>query len=164
MPSNKKPDDVHQSVQELLEIRRKHKEELAKVDQHLGNRLEEAFENVWTSKLKPILDHLHEAATGVLEDFSDFEKEFRQYMKVREPDINVDLLEDILHDPTAKTSKEPRRRVTRTADEKAKLLKKYEQAKNIGLGGVYLDSEGIKSASQIAKWKDDPDVKKLLSA
>ncbi len=164
MPPKKKPDDVHQSVQELLEIRAKHKEELEKVDQHLGNRLEEAFESIWTSKLKPILDHLHEAASGVIEEFSDFENEFRQYMKVREPDVNVDLLEDILHNPKAKKPKEPRQRVTRTPEQKAKLLKKYEQAKDIGLGGIYLQSEGIKAASQIAKWKDDPKVKKFLNS
>lgn len=163
MPPKKIPDDVHQSVQELLEIRRKHKEELEKVDHHLENRLEEAFESVWTGTLKPILDKLHTAAAGVLEEFRDFEEEFRTYMKVREPDINVELLEDILHDPKAKKPKKPRQRVTRSPAEKAKLLKKYEQAKDIGLGGVYLQSEGIKSASQIAKWKDDEDVKKLLS-
>jgi len=163
MPSKSERADIHQSVQDLLEIRRKHEAELEKVDQRLGGRLEEAFESVWTGTLKPILDNLSEAATGVLEEFSDYENEFRKYMKVREPDINVELLEDILHDPKAKKSKKPRQRVTRTPEEKAKLLKKYEQAKGIGLGSIYLQSEGIRSASQIAKWKDDPDVKKLLS-
>ena len=52
--------------------------------------------------------------------------------------------------------------MARTAEEKAKILKKYEEAKSIDLGTVYLDSEGIKSVSQIARWKEDPEVQKLL--
>lgn len=162
MPQPKKTQPADRSVQELLETRRKHKEELEKVEQHLGDRLEEAFESVWTDRLKPILTTLQEKAAGVLEEFSDFEHELRAYMRVREPDIDVDLLEDILHNPNARKPKEPRQRVTRTADEKAKILKKYEQAKSIGLGSVYLQSEGIKTASQVAKWKDEADVKLLL--
>lgn len=164
MPAKTKPSDAQKSVQELLAKRRQHKEELEKVDQHLGNRLEEAFESVWTGTLKPILDNLQDTAAGVLEEFSDFEEEFRNYMKVREPDVNVDLLEDILHDPKTTRTKKARPRKTRTAEEKARILKKYEQAKDIGLGSVYLNSEGIKSVSQIAKWKTEEDVKKRLSA
>ena len=162
MPPKKSPGDVHKSVQELLEIRRKHKEELEQVDQHLSARLEEAFESVWNDKLKPVLNTLQDTAAGVLNDFSDFEDQFRRYMRVREPDINVDLLEDILHDPNSEKAKDARKRVTRTAGEKAKLLKKYEQAKGIGLGAIYLQSQGIRTASQIARWKEDPEVQKLL--
>lgn len=162
MPPRKKTAETKTTVEDLLEARRKHKEELEKVEQHLGDRLEEAFESVWTDRLKPILSSLHDNATGILKEFGDFEQEFRSYMRVREPDINVDLLEDILHSPTGRKSKETRTRVTRSPEEKAKLLKKYEQAKSIGLGAVYLNSEGIKAASQIAKWKDDPEVQKLM--
>ena len=164
MPPRKTSKSAETSVQDLLEARRKHKEELEKVEKHLGDRLEEAFESVWTERLKPILNSLHESASGVLKDFSDFDQEFRNYMRVREPDINIDLLEDILHSPSNQKPKEPRTRVKRTAEEKARLLKKYEQAKGIGLGSVYLQSEGIKTASQIAKWKDDPEVQKRMGS
>ena len=83
------------SVQELLDMRKEH-ENLTGADEHgFQDALQEEFHTIWEDTIKPALEQLKETTEEVLERFSEFEDDFRGYLRDKEPDVDVALLEEI---------------------------------------------------------------------
>lgn len=74
-------------------------------DHDLQETLQEEFHKVWEETIKPALEQLKHTTEDVLKNFSDFEDDFRGYLRDREPDVDVELLEEIYGDTLRKKSK-----------------------------------------------------------
>lgn len=74
-------------------------------DHDLQETLQEEFHKVWEETIKPALEQLKHTTEDVLKNFSDFEDDFRGYLRDREPDVDVELLEEIYGDALRKKSK-----------------------------------------------------------
>ena len=86
------------SVQELLEMRKEHEQALGELNQSLEAALQKEFHQVWGDTIKPALEHLKDTTQELLKRFSDFEDDFRGYLREKEPDVDIDLLEEIYGD------------------------------------------------------------------
>jgi len=75
-------------------------------DHDLQETLQEEFHRVWEETIKPALEQLKDTTEDVLKHFSDFEDDFRGYLRAREPDVDVELLEEIYGDALRKKFKE----------------------------------------------------------
>lgn len=71
----------------------------------LQETLQEEFHKVWDETIKPALEQLKNTTEDVLRHFSDFEDDFRGYLRDREPDVDVELLEEIYGDALRNKSK-----------------------------------------------------------
>lgn len=94
----KADENDRKSVQELLNIRKKNAEKGSGPDQKFQDALQEEFHQVWDDTIKPALEQLKETTEELLKRFSDFEDDFRGYLREREPDVDVELLEEIYGD------------------------------------------------------------------
>lgn len=86
------------SVQELLEIRKEHEQETTSEEHRIQEALKDEFHQVWEETIKPALEQLKGTTEELLKHFSEFEDDFRGYLRDKEPDVNVDLLEEIYGD------------------------------------------------------------------
>lgn len=64
-------------------------------DHNIQETLQEEFHEVWEETIRPALEQLKETTEELLNRFSDFEDDFRGYLRDREPDVDVDLIEEI---------------------------------------------------------------------
>lgn len=94
----KADENDRKSVQELLNIRKENAEKGSEPDQKFQDALQEEFHQVWDDTIKPALEQLKETTEELLKRFSDFEDDFRGYLREREPDVDVELLEEIYGD------------------------------------------------------------------
>lgn len=148
-------------IHELLEKRRQHKEELAQLDRHISERLEEAFESMWQGKIKPLLESLHHVASDLVHEFRDHEEEFRLYVRLKEPDVDIELLEEIAHRPKLARSQNKKKRKVLTADEKRKHLSAYEDLpQGTGQRENYLIKHEL-SYGNISSWRKAKNQGKL---
>ncbi|AXI47525.1 hypothetical protein C1J03_16850 [Sulfitobacter sp. SK012] len=94
------------SVQELLEIRKEHQQKkIGEVDHNIQEMLQEEFHQVWDDTIMPALERLKRTSETLLERFSDYEDEFKGYLRDREPDVDVELLAEIYgYPPRAKAN------------------------------------------------------------
>ena len=91
------------SVQELLEIRKEHQKKIGEVDHNIQEMLQEEFHQVWDDTIMPALERLKRTSETLLERFSNYEDEFKGYLRDREPDVDVELLAEIYgYPPRAK--------------------------------------------------------------
>ena len=86
------------SVQELLELRKEHEQALGELNQTIQDALQDEFHQVWDETIKPALENLKDTAQELLKRFSDFEDDFRGYLREKEPDVDIDLLDEIYGD------------------------------------------------------------------
>ena len=57
--------------------------------------LHEEFHQVWEDTIRPALEQLKDTTDELLHRFSDFEDDFRGYLRDREPEVDVQLIEEI---------------------------------------------------------------------
>lgn len=102
------------SVQELLKIRKEHADQTGGGDRNFQEALQEEFHQVWDETIKPALEQLKGTTEELLERFSDFEEDFRGYLRSKDPDVDVELLEEIfgesLRDKAKKNNEAKNRR------------------------------------------------------
>ncbi|QJF51863.1 hypothetical protein [Roseobacter ponti] len=147
---------VKKSVQELLEIRKEHEKKIGQVDKDIEETLQEEFHEVWEDRIRPALERFKETADELLHRFSDFEDDFRGYLRDREPDVKPGLLAEIYGDSLKNAfgaAKNKNGRKRRWSPEvKKKLLADFEKAKEKGQGAEYLKSHGL-TYNHITNWK-----------
>ena len=94
-----KPDEKDKkAVQELLEMRRENADRTSEGDHHFQEALQEEFHRVWEGTIKPSLQQLKATTDEVLERFTEFEDDFRGYLRNKSSDVDVELLEEIFSD------------------------------------------------------------------
>ena len=79
-------------------MRKEHEGKNEDADQKFQEALQEEFHQVWDDTIKPALEQLKETTEELLKRFSDFEDDFRGYLREKQPDVDVDLLEEIYGD------------------------------------------------------------------
>jgi hypothetical protein len=94
----KADENDRKAVQELLQMRKEHEGKNEGADQKFQEALQEEFHQVWDDTIKPALEQLKETTEELLKRFSDFEDDFRGYLREKQPDVDVDLLEEIYGD------------------------------------------------------------------
>ena len=67
-------------------------------DHYAPEALQDEFHQVWEDTIKPALEQLKNTTEELLNRFSDFEDDFRGYLRDRKPDVDVELLEEIYGD------------------------------------------------------------------
>ncbi|WP_295314936.1 hypothetical protein [Roseobacter sp.] len=147
---------MKKSVQELLEIRKEHEKKIGQVDKDIEATLQEEFHEVWEDKIKPALERFKDTADELLHRFSDFEDDFRGYLREREPDVKPGLLAEIYGDSLKNaftgTQHQTGRKRRWSPEVKKKLLADFEKAKEEGEGAEYLKSHGL-TYTHITNWK-----------
>lgn len=90
----------------------------ASVEHDFQDTLQEEFHKVWDETIKPALEQLKSTTEDVLKHFSDFEDDFRGYLRDREPDVDVELLEEIYGDTLRRNGKKNEEEKTASEDRK----------------------------------------------
>jgi len=83
-------------------------------DRDTPEALKDEFQQVWEDTIKPALEQLKLTTEELLSRFSDFEDDFRGYLRDRQPDVDVELLEEIYGD-TIRSKKDKREKQDKEA-------------------------------------------------
>ncbi len=83
-------------------------------DRYTPEALQDEFHQVWEDTIKPALEQLKLTTEELLNRFSDFEDDFRGYLRDRQPDVDVELLEEI-YDDTIRSKEDKREKQDKEA-------------------------------------------------